>query len=99
MLRQWKNKIPFGLACYSVQNREPSQQQDFSSGTSKLYILNAIEVQQYEQLLAGVPFWVPSISYPVGTLTTYQNNVYVSLLEPNIGNVPAAESKFWAVFA
>jgi hypothetical protein len=51
MLHQFKNQIPFGLACFSTNNREPSQQEDFSSGTSQLYILNAAEVAQYAGLL------------------------------------------------
>lgn len=53
MLRQFKNQIPFGLACFSRSDREPSQQNDFSSGASKLYILSAAEVQAYEDFLSG----------------------------------------------
>lgn len=53
MLNQFRNQIPFGLACYSTQNREPSQQQDFSSGASKLYILSEAECTQYAELLAN----------------------------------------------
>lgn len=54
MLYQFRNQIPFGLACFSVNNREPSLQQDFSSGASKLYILTEAEVQEYtEYLRAG----------------------------------------------
>jgi hypothetical protein len=51
MLHQFRNQIPFGLACFSNNNREPSQQQDFSSGASQLYILSAEEVAQYTELL------------------------------------------------
>jgi hypothetical protein len=46
MLYQFKNKIPFGLGCFSSSSREPTQQQDFSSGSSKLYLLNADEIQE-----------------------------------------------------
>jgi hypothetical protein len=53
MLRQWKNILPFGLACISASNREPSLIADFSSGASNLYILSAAEVQEYEALLNG----------------------------------------------
>lgn len=54
MLRQFKNQIPFGLACYSNgQVREPTQQEDFQSGAFSLYILASAEVTQYEQILAG----------------------------------------------
>lgn len=51
ILYQFQNQIPFGLACYSTQNREPTQQQDFSSGASKLYILDAAEVAAYTELI------------------------------------------------
>lgn len=52
MLRQFKNQIPFGLACYGNKtNREPTQQQDFSSGAFSLYLLSKQEVQQYEDFL------------------------------------------------
>lgn len=47
MLLQYQNQIPFGLACYSTNNREPSQQEDFSSGASQLYILDSAEVAEY----------------------------------------------------
>lgn len=51
ILYQWRNEIPFGIACYTVGNREPTQQQDFSSGASKLYILTQEEVNQYREFL------------------------------------------------
>lgn len=53
MLYQFKNEIPFGLACFTKGNREPSQQQDFSSGASSLYILTSAEVEQYSEFLAN----------------------------------------------
>lgn len=53
MLRQFINQIPFGLACYTTGNREPTQQQDFQSGNSILYLLTADEVAQYEEFLSG----------------------------------------------
>lgn len=56
MLLQFQNKITFGLACYSTANREPSLQEDFSSGNSKLYILDPSEVKEYHTFLqTGVP--------------------------------------------
>ena len=51
MLRQFRNLIPFGLACISKGNREPTLQQDFSSENSILYILTEEEVQDYEDFL------------------------------------------------
>lgn len=53
MLYQFKNKIPFGLACFSKDNREPMLKQDFSSGASVLYILSEEEVEEYAELLSG----------------------------------------------
>jgi hypothetical protein len=47
MLYQWQNKLPFGLACFSVNNREPSLQDDFSSGASSLYVLSQDECEAY----------------------------------------------------
>lgn len=51
MLRQWRELIPFGLACFSKADREPSQAQDFQTGDSNLYLLTSDEVAQYEALL------------------------------------------------
>lgn len=51
MLHQWQNQIPFGLACYSKEMREPQLQEDFSSGSSKLYLLTEDEVQEYKEFL------------------------------------------------
>jgi hypothetical protein len=53
MLLQWKNIIPFGLACFTTDGYEPSLQQDFSSGASILYVLTSAEVAQLDGLLAG----------------------------------------------
>ncbi len=55
LLYQWRNLLPFGLACYSTANREPTQQQDFSSGASVLYILTAAEVAAYTAFLQAGP--------------------------------------------
>jgi hypothetical protein len=52
-LRQFKNQIPFGMACYVEQDQEPMLQQDFLSGRAKLYILPASEVAVYEDILSG----------------------------------------------
>lgn len=50
-LNQFRNIIPFGLGCISVANREPSLQQDFSSGNSKLYILSKLETEEFAEYL------------------------------------------------
>lgn len=54
MLNQWRNKLPFGLACFTQGNREPSLQQDFSSEAAKLYVLTQAEVQEFSEYLTGV---------------------------------------------
>lgn len=53
LLYQFKNLIPFGLACFSNASRDPSLQEDFSSGYSSLYILSSTEVAQYAEILSG----------------------------------------------
>lgn len=53
LLHQFRNQIPFGLCCVTTGQREPTQQQDFSSGAANLYLLTADEVQAYTEFLAG----------------------------------------------
>lgn len=53
MLHQFRNQLPFGLACYSTNDREPSLLQDFSSGNSILYVLTPAEVAAYTEFLSG----------------------------------------------
>lgn len=45
MLQPWANILQFGLACYSTQDREPTQLQDFATGANLLYILDSSEVE------------------------------------------------------
>lgn len=51
MLHQFRNQIPFGLACYTTAQREPTQQQDFLSGASTLYLLSQADVMAYAEFL------------------------------------------------
>src|SRR5690348_7135016 len=53
MLNQFRNKLPFGLGCFTQLLREPTLQQDFSSQNFKLYILDQTEVDQYNQILSS----------------------------------------------
>lgn len=53
ILFQWQNKLPFGLGCFSTNNREPQFQDDFFSGASQLYILNESEVEEYAAYIRG----------------------------------------------
>jgi hypothetical protein len=41
------------LACFSTHDREPSQQADFFSQASILYVLTEAEVQAYSDFLSG----------------------------------------------
>lgn len=53
MLHQFRNQIPFGISCLTVNNREPTQLQDFSSGASTIYFLDSKETAQYAALLSA----------------------------------------------
>lgn len=53
LLYQFRNQLPFGLACFSAGNVEPMQIQDFQSGVSKLFILTQDEVSLYTGILNG----------------------------------------------
>jgi hypothetical protein len=55
LLYQWQNILPFGLACFSINNNaiDPSFVGDFLSGNSSLYILTQAECQQYAEFLSG----------------------------------------------
>jgi hypothetical protein len=53
LLLQYKNIIPFGLACYSQGNREPMLKEDFSSKNVNLYLLTQSEVEEMVTLVNG----------------------------------------------
>ena len=53
MLHQFKNIIPFGLACFVDQNQEPLLQDDFASGRAKLFILDSSELNIFDGILSG----------------------------------------------
>lgn len=44
LLYQWKNILPFGIACLSFNNAEPYLVEDFLSGNVVLYILDNTEI-------------------------------------------------------
>lgn len=54
LLRQFKNIINFGLAVYTTNNREPSQVEDLATGATTIYLMNEIEVEEYEQFLRAL---------------------------------------------
>lgn len=53
ILFQFKNQLPFGIACFSTASREPSQQNDFVSGNANLYLLTAAEVNDFSEFISG----------------------------------------------
>ena len=53
MLFQFRNQIPFGLACFTDNQREPSLIEDFSSGASRLFILSEDEVDYFTRVISG----------------------------------------------
>ncbi len=53
LLHQFHNQLTFGLGCFVQANEEPTLQEDFSSGRSKLYILSNEEKNLFEDILDG----------------------------------------------
>ena len=51
LLHQWKNILPFGLACYVLDGSEPYLADDFLSGRCGLLLLTQDEVARYTSLL------------------------------------------------
>lgn len=51
ILYQWKNTLPFGLACFSIADREPTQLEDFASKASQLFVLTEDEVNGYAEFI------------------------------------------------
>jgi hypothetical protein len=51
VLRQWFKVIPFGLACYTIDNTDPFLLDDFQSRCG-IMVLSATEVDRYEQYLS-----------------------------------------------
>lgn len=59
MLRQFRNTIPFGISCTSVDGYESIYQNDFQSGRINLYLLNQAEVLEAENLILTT---IPAVS-------------------------------------
>lgn len=53
MLYQFRNQIPFGLACFSKAKREPTLKEDFLSDACEMFILTSDEVQEYTDYLSN----------------------------------------------
>ena len=48
MLRQYRNIIPFGIACLTASGLDPYTVNDFANQASNLYLLNAADVAAIE---------------------------------------------------
>jgi hypothetical protein len=48
MLRQFKNNIPFGIACLTASGLDPYTINDFATQAANLYLLNAADVAALE---------------------------------------------------
>lgn len=48
LLYQQTDLIPFGIACFSQDDREPTLQEDFSSGASELFLLTEADKAELE---------------------------------------------------
>lgn len=53
LLHQFKNQIPFGLAVFNSDNREPTELEDLASGNFEFFILDEDEIEEYSDLLSG----------------------------------------------
>jgi len=53
ILNQFKNLIPFGVACFVDELQEPLLKTDFLLARAKLYILDSDEVELFEAFLSG----------------------------------------------
>lgn len=52
LLRQWRNLIPFGVTCTSLNGADPFDIKDFLNGRVQLYVLNASDVLLAETVVA-----------------------------------------------
>ena len=48
LLRAYKNYLPFGLRCDTLDNEEPMDLNDFASGYATLYLLTPADVEAIE---------------------------------------------------
>lgn len=53
IIRQWKNILPFGLACVTDDQTDPFTVDDFTIGRARMYVLTAEEVSVIETSIFG----------------------------------------------
>lgn len=54
IMRQWRNVIPFGIACTTADQTDPVSINDFLTGRASVYLLSAADVLEIEALTFGV---------------------------------------------
>lgn len=52
MLYQWRNVLPFGLACFVTGYREPTQLEDFEQNAAQLFLLTQEEMAVLDDYFA-----------------------------------------------
>lgn len=55
MLRQERNIIPFGLACFTPDNSDPMTQNCFADGSAVLVLLSPADVEEVEDSVYSPP--------------------------------------------
>lgn len=53
LLRGWRNLLPFGITCTTIDGADPLYIDDFSNGRANLYVLTAAEVDEFETEVIG----------------------------------------------
>ena len=53
ILHQFRNKLPFGIACLTTDNSEPLLIDDFKNGKATLYLLSLDECVLYTGVISG----------------------------------------------
>lgn len=52
IMRSWRNLIPFGIGCSTLDGADPFNIDDFSSGRATLYVLDSTDVSNIEDKIA-----------------------------------------------
>jgi hypothetical protein len=79
-MHQWQNLIPFGIACFSTNNREPSLLEDFSSGASRLFLLSEAEVEEFQEYLDKA---FKAGKYFLADLSEWQQESLIKMVDEN----------------
>jgi hypothetical protein len=53
-MREWRNIIPFGLACFTTDGIDPVYLEDFQDEKASLYLLDEADVLDIEATVLGV---------------------------------------------